>query len=196
GRTRCTRCGADSWSAIDPLACQPDPANPDTNAPRCGEEIDDPENSGDVDAFLQDLLVARGDGTYDLPRPFFLWFAPHLPRARVPPASPSLTTRCSCTSRTTATSSRAPKTASPRTATGRCCFSSTRNRRRRHAWTPTSRTPLTSCRRSSAMPAGTVRRFPPGPPAGTCGRPTPPTGCGPHPAGPRSTAAARPRATR
>ena len=75
GRTRCTRCGADSWSAIDPLACQPDPANPDTNAPRCGEEIGDTQNSGDVDAFLQDLLVARGDGTYDLPRPFFLWYA-------------------------------------------------------------------------------------------------------------------------
>ena len=83
GRTRCTRCGADSWSAIDPLACQPDPANPDTNAPRCGEEIGDTQNSGDVDAFLQDLLVARGDGTYDLPRPFFLWYAPHLPHQPV-----------------------------------------------------------------------------------------------------------------
>src|SRR5439155_1550100 len=78
-----TRCGADSWSPIDPLACQPDPANPDTNAPRCGEEIGDTQNSGDVDAFLQDLLVARGDGTYDLPRPFFLWYAPHLPHQPV-----------------------------------------------------------------------------------------------------------------
>jgi hypothetical protein len=88
----CERCGgADTLAGIDPDTC-------DLEAePVCGETVGRYTSTGRVDQLFNEMLVgprvADGEpfgstadgGIYDQPRPFFLWYAPHVPHQPTKP---------------------------------------------------------------------------------------------------------------
>jgi hypothetical protein len=96
GRTPCTRCGVSTWSGIDPVQCQfdpaacPDPGNTNNPAcqtqPLCGEDIGATgPPTGEMNLFLDDVVAQGNDGKNYLPKKFFIWYAPYLPHIPVTP---------------------------------------------------------------------------------------------------------------